>query len=679
MTEKRLSIKKLYIILLTLAVTALLAATVFACVNVKAGVRAADKKVTEISINIDFGNYDGRNGGKNLPHGKAGKSYPVFSCSATDNNGDAAKQILITVSNPSNNLVPQAGGRFKTETKGEYIVKYVAISGAVSAEKVITVTVDEYAADIVYDNAVENLPAEGVTGSAVFAVFGSFSGGAGDLTHALTLKLGEEESEVTTTESGVYFIPEKCGEYELSYKATDITGDEKVVSKKITVTDSETPSLDIASIPSSAIAGETLELPHANGVLYKNGKKYYLPVKVAFDKADVTESLKAENLTAGEHTVVYTCASPLDATKKVEHKYTVIVKDKTVIGDERIYDKYFDLTGFTADTENKKAYSVKAAKADNAFDASIKFSRALPIAYADLELSATASFASFDEANFVLTDSKNAGEQVKVKIHGLTAYESVWLSYDDENKVIVNKNGGAVIAKIDTYANGIKFKGFTSGKVYVSLELKNVAKDIYVSINKVGSTTVTTSAIDYAPPVFNDNPGFRAVYVSYLGHTVNLPKMTAFDILDKNVTVTLAVRKPDGSLVYEGDDGYALSVAESGEYSVEYTATDSANNIRKLISSVYVTDLVSPTIEVGGIAKTVKAGDEITLPKATITDNDTAAENIISYVYVLKGNNRKEIVGETYKFTTAGEYKIRYVAYDVNQNYTVVEFTVICK
>ena len=84
MTEKRLSIKKLYIILLTLAVIALLAATVFACVNVKTGVRAADKKVTEISINIDFGNYDG----KNLPHGKAGKSYPVFSCSATDNNGD---------------------------------------------------------------------------------------------------------------------------------------------------------------------------------------------------------------------------------------------------------------------------------------------------------------------------------------------------------------------------------------------------------------------------------------------------------------------------------------------------------------------------------------------------------------------------------------------------------------
>ena len=77
--------------------------------------------------------------------------------------------------------------------------------------------------------------------------------------------------------------------------------------------------------------------------------------------------------------------------------------------------------------------------------------------------------------------------------------------------------------------------------------------------------------------------------------------------------------------------------------------------------------------------KTVKVGEEITLPKAEITDNDTAADKILSYVYVLKGNFRKELVGEIYKFTEAGEYKIRYVAYDANQNYTVVEFTVICK
>ena len=96
-------------------------------------------------------------------------------------------------------------------------------------------------------------------------------------------------------------------------------------------------------------------------------------------------------------------------------------------------------------------------------------------------------------------------------------------------------------------------------------------------------------------------------------------------------------------------------------------------------STIYVTDFESPVIKVSGIKSSVKAGEEITLPVAEITDNETAADQITSYVYVIKGNNRKSLIGGTYKFTEAGEYKIRYVAYDAHQNYTVVEFTVTCR
>ena len=44
-----------------------------------------------------------------------------------------------------------------------------------------------------------------------------------------------------------------------------------------------------------------------------------------------------------------------------------------------------------------------------------------------------------------------------------------------------------------------------------------------------------------------------------------------------------------------------------------------------------------------------------------------------------EGNYQKKLVSEAYKFEEAGKYIIRYTAYDKNQNYTVVEFTVICK
>ena len=135
----------------------------------------------------------------------------------------------------------------------------------------------------------------------------------------------------------------------------------------------------------------------------------------------------------------------------------------------------------------------------------------------------------------------------------------------------------------------------------------------------------------------------------------------------------------DDGTIYEGKGGYTFDITKSGEYMAEYVAVDSYGNQKPQISTIYVGDLESPVIKVSGIKATVKVGQEITLPKAKITDNDTSAEEITSYVYVVKGNNQKKLLGDTCKFTEAGEYKIRYSAYDKNQNYTVVEFTVICK
>ena len=138
-------------------------------------------EVTEIKIEIDFGDYDGRNDGKNLPHGKKGMSYPVFACTATDNLGNDAESVLVTVANDSGKLIPQTNGRFATETAGKYTVKYDAVSGSVSATRTLTITVDEYVDNISYDNGGENVPTTGTTGSAVFVRFGDFGGGTGEL------------------------------------------------------------------------------------------------------------------------------------------------------------------------------------------------------------------------------------------------------------------------------------------------------------------------------------------------------------------------------------------------------------------------------------------------------------------------------------------------------------------
>lgn len=139
---------------------------------------AEEQTVSSITIEIDYGNYDG----KDLPEGEVGMSYPVFPCVASDNNGNDVSNVRITVRNPENKIIPQKNGRFDTEEIGNYSIEYVAVSGAMSAVKTISINVTEYTDSLRYDATGENVPVSGETGSAVFAVFGSYSGGVGDLT-----------------------------------------------------------------------------------------------------------------------------------------------------------------------------------------------------------------------------------------------------------------------------------------------------------------------------------------------------------------------------------------------------------------------------------------------------------------------------------------------------------------
>ena len=277
-----------------------------------------------------------------------------------------------------------------------------------------------------------------------------------------------------------------------------------------------------------------------------------------------------------------------------------------------------------------------------------------------------------------MTDAKNASDKVMVRIRRLSSYDSLYISYDDATGSVFYGESGEESEKITSYSDGRTFAGFRSGKAFISFEVRGVKKDTEFVLRKIASNAITTDSSDYAAPEFLTNNDYRAVYVSYIGHSIYLPELKAFDILDNDVTVTLTLYGDDGT-IYEGKGGYTFDITKSGEYMAEYVAVDSYGNQKPQISTIYVGDLESPVIKVSGIKATVKVGQEITLPKAKITDNDTSAEEITSYVYVVKGNNQKKLLGDTYKFTEAGEYKIRYSAYDKNQNYTVVEFTVICK
>ena len=663
--RKKISITKSCVFIL------LLCALIFGSTGIVLGAHADEKYVTSVTIEIDYGDYDGND----LPKGKTGKSYPVFGYVATDNGGAAVSDVRVTVRNPDGEIVPQHGDRFETATAGEYSIIYVAVSGIVSAEKTVKVNVEEYTDTIVYSSEHEGVPETAETGDVVIANLGSFSGGVGDLTFETELKFGETNVDFTETVRGIYFVPEKCGEYTLIYSACDFVADKKSTTRTIAVSDSEIPVMQKPSLPASAIGGETITLPLPDGVLYRNGEKYYVPVSVYYDETEVGADMQVKNLAVGEHTVKYVCVNPLDSAKKAEYTFNLTVKDKNQPEGARLFDNYFDFENCEPITGDKKEYIVRMDKTDRA---AFAFSRAIPLDYLNFDISTKSGLSAYSSVYMVLTDGKNAADCVKIKIKRLSSYENLWLAYDDETRSLIDSENGTVLEEIVSYTDGRTFEGFRSGKAFVSFEVENVKKQMEFTLRKIASNIITTDSFDYASPVFIANNDYRAVYVSYIGHSVYLPELKAFDLLDNNPTVTLTLYDENG-VIYQGKGGYTFNITKSGEYMAEYTATDSNGNAKPQISTIYVSDQVSPVINVSGVKTTVKVGEEISLPKAEITDNDTPADKITAYIYVIKGNYQKKLISETYKFEEAGEYVIRYVAYDKNQNYTVVEFTVICK
>ncbi len=645
-------------------------ALVFGSAGLVLNARADEKRIKSGTITIDYGDYDG----KDLPSGMVGKSYPVFAYNAIDNAGNPVSDVRITVKNPNGEIVPQKNGRFETAIKGEYTISYVAISGIVSTEKTIKINVEKYTDTMSYNATDENIPTSGNTGNVILANFGSFSGGVGDLSFETVLKLGGKDVDFTETEKGIYFIPEKSGEYSLVYSAYDFVADKKSAEKTITVTDSDIPVMQKPSVTSLAIAGETLELPLPDGVLYRNGAKYHLPVSVYYDGAEVGSDMQVKDLKAGEHTVKYECVSPLNSAKKAEYTFNLTVKDKKQAAGSRLFDNYFDFNNCEPFTTADNAYGVRVGSGN----ASFAFSRMIPVEFINFDISTKDGLAAYGEIYMVITDSKNADDCAKVRIKRLSSYNVLSISYDDKTRSLINSNDKSVLGQIKSYADGRTFEGFKSGKAYISFEVKDVKKQAEFTLTKVASTAITADSLDYAPPVFFADNDFRSAYVSYIGHSVYLPELKAFDLLEDNIEVTLTIFDETGT-IYQGEGGYTFNITKSGEYSCRYEAIDSYGNRKRQDVSITVGDQVSPVIKVSGIKARVSVGEEIVLPEAEISDNNTATERITSYIYVLKGNNEKKLVSGSYRFDEAGKYIIRYVAYDNNQNYTVVEFTVICK
>ncbi|MBE7082970.1 MAG: hypothetical protein E7373_00020 [Clostridiales bacterium] len=673
---------------------------------------AEEVNATKVEITIDFSPYEDK-----FPEGVVGKSYRVFDSYALDNLGNKV-QVEIKVYGPDGTVVPLNENRFDTEKTGTYTIEYVAEKGALYDVETVKINVKSSCPSLNYVIS-DKIANKGNTGDMFYIYDGVASGGSGDVETEVSVMYGDNEKvELLQTAGASYFTPVKEGEYKIIYSLTDFIGNVCEKVKVIQISDVAIPKMEAPSITRMCFLNEKVNLPVVDAVLYKDGVKYYLPVKVYCDENDITNSMSFVATNLEGHEIKYVAENPFDRSAQNVSVYvanvsvietqsnvpyiTNYVRLDNLAGEYPAYAPGYLMT--TQRAGNAKfsikpkiyeefasiefsAYNVRTESTDSKGKVTGSFDLD-KIEFDSVKVSFTDSHFGNDKITFTLSENENKAalyfrdnlcyqyDETLIK----TLNSGLFVGYDYANKNIVDKLGSAIY-NVKYYDDGRTFEGFTSKNVYIDVELVNATAGTMLVLKGVANDSINNATTDRAKPKFYLSQEISGSIGADIGDVVTLKCPKAFDLFDENVRYFINITHQESKQeIFDGEiDGtYDLQVALYGSYKVEFYAKDQKNERRKVVT-VKVMDRVAPEISVSGMKATVKVGEEITIPKMTVTDNYSTEDKMITYTYVSYGNFLKRLVYDTWKFESVGVYEFTFTAWDEQSNCTTVKYVVTCE
>lgn len=271
------------------------------------------------------------------------------------------------------------------------------------------------------------------------------------------------------------------------------------------------------------------------------------------------------------------------------------------------------------------------------------------------------------------------GELISAKLAKLNEAKALAISYDQEGGYLYLTS--SIRAKLKNTAYGEAFNGFTSGKVYASLDLSN--STVYIS--QINSQRINSSIErDSVAPAIVMAGDYGELYRAK-GEVLTIMDAFAADVLSPYTSMTLRVTDPNGNFVtaidgtvlsgttIAGGENFGVTLSEFGAYTVFYFAKDWANKSKTVSYTITVGDTKAPSVTLNGeIASTQKIG-WIKLPSATVTDDVTTLPNLTTTV--ISPSFRLTILGDDleYYVSEKGNYSVIYTAMDVAGNTTVIK------
>ena len=666
------------------------------CLTEAAGISAADldengfteTDAPEITIDVDDEN--------DMPQAEKGLYYPVPSATAYDvysGNCDVSVAVYYNYGSKNQTSVGITGGKFKPTLEGNYVIEYSAKDAFSNVGKktlsVRAVTkVDDIA--ITLEKSEDTL----TLGNALVPSEAAVSGGSGKIELKKYVVFEGKQEELTDG-----YLPEKEGVYTVKYVAVDYIGKTCERTYNVTAVRTDKPTLaEKVVLPRVYISGTAYSLPDVAVNVYstgslekksatfritdKNGEKTYASgSKFTPEVSENNDKIKVECLYG--NTVLYEAEVP-----------AIIAK----IGTQIRTDRYFygaEEISTTDETGANYKRGLASIIGSECGKSGWTFANPLIAEGLALKLKTVKNLTAFESFTFALTDSSDEKQTVSVTVPtsvgskiicGSKTYDSslalsggadLVFEYSDETLTITS-GGKKVVVALTEYADGEKFNGFSSDKVYMELAVNKVTAQSRYVIEEVSGNVISRAFGDYSAPSFvlPENEGDKQT----VGTIYTLVKGVCGDVFAPNTSVSMTVYAPDGTIVTDVNGqklenvspftDYKVLLSQTGKYRASYdiSEVDWVGNSWTYAYTINVPDKVAPTIKFadGGI-KTAKVGDTVAIPSFTVSDNITAKDKISVNVFVINPNGRLIYLGNNalIKCEYKGEYKFVVYAADM--------------
>lgn len=650
-------------------------------------------------------------------------TYPVPSATAIDSvSGNCSVDVSVWYAYGTDDaqMVDVVDGKFKTTRVGTYAIVYKAtdVAGNTATEILwvravleqripkLTVSINDF------DNNVE-------VGTLQTIPTVTVEGGSGNKTVTYTLTKGNEECEIV---DGKYRI-EKAGEWTLVCTVTDYIGQINADACIINASVGDRPIvIDEPYLPKAYISGSTYVLPALYAYDYSTGvkEKKLCSVKVSYGNS-VNEFKSGQSFTPKVDadkdliSISYLCDGESVFEKKVPVR---VVLGKELIeggeGAERTVldtSKYFFTEDHISLVKNYNLASMTGllVRADAEQEkSSVEFINPQVADAFAIALYTVPNAGKFSGLSLILKDSVNPSVSVRASLTkdagqtvltvGKTSMtlnidfdggvaENYKLGYANKN-IVINSNTTVAITEDE---NGKAFNGFPSGKIYFELEMVDVKEGASLFINEICGIRVANNEDNISPIIVADGVetnGFKdAIYT--------VKKAIVGDVLCPNSTATLTVVSPSGEVVTSVDGiklnkadpsrDYQITLSEYGNYRVLIEATEESSweytNKKRYNYTVTVIDGERPTITfTAEFKKTLKVGEELSIPAFTVTDNFSTADKIDVMITVTNPKGMPIYLnGEDKSFVCKyeGKYKISIFVVDEMGNLTKFETEVV--